>query len=321
MSDAVAISVQSLTHCYGERVALRDLSLAVACGEVFAFLGPNGGGKTTLFRLVSTLIPPQQGEVRVFDCCVRRQLMAVRRHLGVVFQAASLDKKLTVEENLAQQAALYGIRGPLLRERREEVLQQLGLQSRRRDLVETLSGGLRRRVDLAKALLHRPSLLLLDEPSTGLDPGARSDLWRYLRRLRDDFGTTIVLTSHLLDEADRADRVAILHEGQLVAIDSPSALRASLGGDSVSIETDRPAELCSALNARWNCRASIVDQDVRFAVPAGSHWWSDLREKYPDEIKSIRVGQPTLEDVFIDKTGHRFWQAETGELLPTARRK
>jgi ABC-2 type transport system ATP-binding protein len=165
-------------------------------------------------------------------------------------------------------------------------------------------------VELAKTLLHRPRLLLLDEPSTGLDPGARSDLWRYLRRLREEMEVTIVLTTHLLEEADRADRIAILNEGKLVALDTPEALRASVGGDSITIETDDPAGLRDEIRNRLDAPAAIVDGAVRLEMPDGHQWIARLMESFPDRIRAIRLGKPTLEDVFIEKTGHRFWMGE-----------
>lgn len=306
------VRVESLSHLYGNRQALDNVSFQVHRDEIFAFLGPNGGGKTTLFRVLSTLTPPQAGHVQVLGHDVTSDLSEVRRQLGVVFQSPSLDKKLTVNENLSHQAALYGLFGDDYRKSRREVLHQLGIEDRQSDLVETLSGGLQRRVDLAKSLLHRPSVLLLDEPSTGLDPGARSDLWRYLRELRDAHSMTIVLTTHLLEEADRADRVAILHEGRIVAMGTPSELRESLGGDAVTVESDAPEELSQRLNERWKCDAQVVDRDVRFPRPDDSSWWQSLRDEYPTLVKSIKLGKPTLEDVFIQRTGHRFWQdAET----------
>jgi ABC-2 type transport system ATP-binding protein len=188
------------------------------------------------------------------------------------------------------------------------VLEQLGLSLHRKERVETLSGGMRRRVDLAKTLIHRPAVLLLDEPSAGLDPGARSDLWRYLRQLKAEHGMTLVLTSHLLEEADRADRVAILHQGRIVAVDDPGRLRSELGGDSITIETDEPEAFCETLNRRWNCGARVVEREIRFASPKGAGWWSTLRDEYPTYVKSIKLGSPTLEDVFIQRTGHQFWQ-------------
>jgi ABC-2 type transport system ATP-binding protein len=307
MTYVPAISVRSLTHCYGSRVALNDVTFSISAGEIFAFLGPNGGGKTTLFRILSTLMPLQQGAVSVFGYSVLGELFPVRRLIGVVFQSPSLDKKLTVDENVATQAALYGLRGSTFRARRDEVLEHLGLLDRRSDRVETLSGGLRRRADLAKALIHRPRLLLMDEPSTGLDPGARSDLWNYLRRLREQFQTTIVLTSHLLDEADRADQIAILHAGDIVASGEPRALRASVGGNSITVETDDAETLSRQINQRWQCNATVVDGDVRVSCRDNTAWAAHLVSEFPQQIKSVKIGRPTLEDVFICKTGHRFW--------------
>ncbi len=277
-------------------------------GEVFVFLGPNGGGKTTLFRLLSTLLPVQRGEVQILGFDLRRQMADVRRRIGVVFQAPSLDKKLTVAENLMHQGHLYGLSGRLLRERQDEMLGRLSLADRRNDRVETLSGGLRRRVELAKGMLHRPRLLLLDEPSTGLDPGARSDLWDYLHQIRRDEGVTVVLTTHLLEEADKADRIAILNEGSLVALDTPDALRATVGGDSITIQTDDAAALARAIEERFACSAVVMSGAVRLEQPDGHQWIARLVEAFPGRIQSITLGKPTLEDVFIERTGRRFWR-------------
>src|SRR6185369_502496 len=200
------------------------------------------------------------------------QAAEVRKQIGVVFQAPSLDKKLTVAENLRHQGHLYGLSGGALRARQDEILDRLGLSSRSAELCETLSGGLRRRVELAKGLLHRPRLLLLDEPSTGLDPGARSDLWNYLRELRDDHAVTVVLTTHLLEEADKADRIAILHQGALVALDTPDALRATVGGDSITIHSAEPARLAAAIRERFGCEASVLEENVRLEQPNGHQW-------------------------------------------------
>src|SRR5215213_8696029 len=240
MSTSPAVEIAHLAYRYGEREAIHDLSLSIAEREIFAILGPNGSGKTTLFRVLSTLIPIQQGEVRILGNDLRSQASAIRSQLGIVFQSPSIDKKLTVMENVVHHGRLYGLAGRELRTRAEEMLARLGLADRKRELVEQLSGGLRRRVELATGMLHRPRLLLLDEPSTGLDPGARSDLWQYLEQIRADNGVTVVLTTHLLEEADKADRLAILHEGRLVALDTPDALRATVGGDSITIDTLDP---------------------------------------------------------------------------------
>jgi ABC-2 type transport system ATP-binding protein len=303
-----AVETTGLEHRYGERRALAGLSLTIDRGEIFVFLGPNGGGKTTLFRLLSTLIPIQQGEARILGFDLRRQAQAVRERIGVVFQAPSLDKKLSVAENLMHQGHLYGLTGRGLQSRQDEMLARLGLGDRRRDRVETLSGGLRRRVELAKGMLHRPRLLLLDEPSTGLDPGARSDLWDYLQQVRRDEGVTIVLTTHLLEEADKADRIAILSEGALVALDTPDALKATVGGDSITIQTEEPDSLAAAISERFGCPASVLDGAVRLEQRDGHEWIARLVEAFPGRIDAITLGKPTLEDVFIDRTGHRFWR-------------
>ena len=207
------IAVQNLTHRYGDRVALSDVNFEVGKGEIFGLLGPNGGGKSTLFRILSTMMVPTEGRAVLAGYDVARQPAAVRRHVGVVFQSQSLDKALTVEENLRSQGHLHGLHGAPLRERMEHAMEQLGLSDRRRDLVEMLSGGLRRRVEIAKALLHRPQVLLMDEASTGLDPAARRDLSNYVEALRRRDGVTVLLTTHILEEADRCDRLVLLHQG------------------------------------------------------------------------------------------------------------
>jgi ABC-2 type transport system ATP-binding protein len=303
-----AITLAHLTHRYGDRTALNDLNLEIRQAEIFAILGPNGGGKTTLFRLLSTLIPLQSGDARVLGYDLRRQQSAVRFQIGVVFQAPSLDKKLTVAENLRHQGHLYGLGGRHLTNRIDEMLGRLGIADRRNEICEKLSGGLRRRAELAKGMLHEPRLLLLDEPSTGLDPAARADMWNYLATVRDRDGVTIVLTTHLLEEAEKADRIAILSEGKLVALDSPAALRATVGGDSITIRTSQPAALAQAIQDRFGVTAKTLDSTVRLEQPDGYQWIARLVEAFPAEIEEITLGKPTLEDVFIDRTGHRFWE-------------
>jgi ABC-2 type transport system ATP-binding protein len=303
-----AVEINGLSFAYGDRLAIDDLTLRIVRGEIFAVLGPNGGGKTTLFRVLSTLIPQQRGDVRILGSDLRRQVNDIRMQLGVVFQAPSLDRKLTVVENIRHQGALYGLSGRDLRARIDELLETFSLKDRSHELTERLSGGLRRRVELAKGLVHRPRLLLLDEPSTGLDPGARADLWKYLTHLRATSNVTVVLTTHFLDEAERADRIAILHQGKLVAEDTPEALRSAVGGDSLLIEAAEAESLAQDIAARWSLPARMVDQAVRIEVPDGHQWVSRLVEAYPGRITSVRLGKPTLEDVFIARTGHRFWQ-------------
>ncbi|MEE8200183.1 MAG: ABC transporter ATP-binding protein [Candidatus Acidoferrales bacterium] len=313
MSQTPAVEVANLTHRYGTRTALENVSFSVAAGEIFGLLGPNGGGKTTLFRILSTLLLPSQGEARVFGDDVTRRPLAVRRRLGVVFQSPSLDRKLTAAENLRHQGHLYGLRGQELSQRTRELLARLGLADRADEAVEKLSGGLRRRVELAKGLLHRPDLLLLDEPSRGLDAGARRDLRAHLSRLREAEGVTVLLTTHLLDEAEGCDRLAILDRGRLVAEGTPRALKKTIGGDVVVLETQEPERLRAQIQERFGGHPTVLDGRVRFERPQGHRVITELVEAFPGQIQAVTLSKPTLEDVFIQKTGHRFWEEEQAE--------
>jgi ABC-2 type transport system ATP-binding protein len=307
---SAAILASDVHHAYGDRQALRGLSLSIRAGEIFAFLGPNGGGKTTLFRLLTTLIPIQRGSIEIFGELLSGKLQSIRRQIGVVFQAPSLDKKLTVAENLRCQGALYGLSGHDMNKRQAEMLGRFGLTDRENDRVETLSGGMRRRVEIAKGLLHWPRLLLLDEPTTGLDPLARAEVWQYLEEVRTRDGVTVALTTHLLEEAEKADRIAILHRGELVALGTPDELRATVAGDSITIQTAEPAELAGKIRERFACPAEVVAGNVRLERANGHEWITRLVEAFPGQINSITLGKPTLEDVFIDRTGHRFASEE-----------
>jgi len=306
------IEADRLAHRYGDQEALRGISFTVEAGEVFGLLGPNGGGKTTLFRILSTLLTPSSGSARVCGLDLARQPAEVRSHIGVVFQAPSLDIKLTAAENLRHQGHLYGLRGRQLRERIEETLSRLALADRANDLTETFSGGMKRRVELAKAFLHRPSVLLLDEPSTGLDPGARRDLWDYLMRLRDRDGATIVLTTHILEEAEGCDRLGILDRGEMVALDSPQGLKAQIGGDVVTAQCADPPRLCEQIRERFGGEPTVVGNTVRIERERGHEFITDLVEAFPGQISSVTMSKPTLEDVFIRRTGHHFWDEEQG---------
>jgi ABC-2 type transport system ATP-binding protein len=307
---SAAVSIREVSHHYGTHQALDGVSFDIARGEIFGILGPNGGGKTTLFRLLSTLLPIKHGEVTILGRDLRRETFEIRRRLGIVFQASSLDKKLTVAENIRYQAALYGLAGAELKKREDAALDQFGLRNRADERCEKLSGGQRRRVELAKGMIHHPQLLLLDEPSTGLDPGVRLDLWQQLERLRKEHGVTIVLTTHLLDEAAKADRLAILHRGKLVALDTPAALQATVGGDAITIRTHDSKALAAQVRDRFQLATSEIDSGVRIEVQKGHEWIARLVEAFPGQIEEITLGKPTLEDVFIAKTGHRFVATE-----------
>jgi ABC-2 type transport system ATP-binding protein len=304
-----AVEVNHLGYRYGERVALDDVSFAVASGEIFGLLGPNGGGKTTLFKIVSTLLFPTEGAVRVFGDDVTCDPAAVRGRLGVVFQHPALDGKLTVEENLRHQGHLYGLSGRTLTVRIGEVLARVGLDDRRRDLVATLSGGLQRRAEVAKALLHRPQLLVLDEPSTGLDPTARRDIWQDLSALRREEGTSVILTTHLMNEAAACDRVAILDLGRLVALDTPDALTSAIGGDVVQVTTRDPQDLAGRVAARFGVPTKVVDGKVHIERDRAHEFIAELVESFPGEIDAVTFGKPTLEDVFVHFTGRRMEEA------------
>jgi ABC-2 type transport system ATP-binding protein len=301
-----ALLVDSVSYRYGNRLALDGVSLSIAPGETFALLGPNGGGKTTLFRIVATLLRPQSGRVAVFGADVGIEAAAVRRTLGVVFQAPALDACLTVTENLVHHGHLYGLRGPALRARVDDVLGRVGLADRRGDLVSSLSGGLARRAEIAKALLPSPALLLLDEPTTGLDPRVRDDLWRDLRSLRADTGTTIVLTTHLMDEAAACDRVALLDRGRIVLEGRPDDLTAALGGEILTIESVDAPGLAAKIPAQLGLAAEVVEGDVRIERERAHEVVAALVDAFPADIRSVRVSRPTLHDVFVHHTGHGF---------------
>ncbi len=314
-----AVEVENLVHVYPAqrpskvaRRALNGISFSVQEGEIFGLLGPNGGGKSTTFHILSTYFRPASGRARVFGHDVAAEPEKVRRELGVVFQSPGLDKKLTVQENLIHQGHLYGLSGEALRERISFILDRVGLKDRQADLVESLSGGMKRRVEVAKGLLHQPKLLLLDEPSTGLDPGARKDLWAYLEELKVKEKITIVVTTHLMEEAEKCDRVAILHEGQVVALGTPAALRGEIGGDVITVEAPRPEELARAVAQKFKEVSKVVEGTLRIEHARGHEFVVQLVAAFPEHITSVTVGKPTLEDVFIRHTGHRFWKELPG---------
>ena len=287
------------------------MSLTVAPGEIVALLGPNGSGKSTLFKILATLLEPTEGSARIFGDDVRRDADAVRRRVGVVFQQPSIDKLLSVEENLLHHGALYGLARATLRTRVAAMLERFGLAERRGERVGRLSGGLARRVELAKALVVGAEVLLLDEPSTGLDPLARREFLAHLGELRDRDGITVLLTTHHLDEAERADRVAVLDRGRVVTLGAPEELKAALGGEVLVIQVASAERLRERLRLRLGLEATVVDGAVRLEAPRAHEIVPRLVDAFPDEIRSITYGKPTLEDVFVHLTGRRFAAAGT----------
>lgn len=299
-----AVDIRSVRYQYGTRTALNDVSFAVPAGSLFGVLGPNGSGKTTLFRILSTLTPPREGTARVFGLDTTQEAHAVRQQLGLVFQSPALDEKLTVRENLRFHGALYGLQGPALHDRIDALLAQFGVADRADDAVDTLSGGLRRRADLARGLLHRPDVLLLDEPTTGLDPAARRTFWQTLDRLRGTEGTTMIVATHLMEEAERCDTVAILDEGALVATGTPHELTSALGEETIWIATDDPAALRDRIEAQFGLDAAVLDEMVHLAPDNAPQLLSALYDAFGDTIDSATVRTPTLDDVFMVRTGH-----------------
>lgn len=301
-----AIDVVGVRHCYGERVALDGVSLHINAGEMFGLLGPNGGGKTTLFRMLSTLLVPQEGEIHILGVDAQKDPARVRQRIGVVFQHPSLDAKLTVIENLYHQGHMYGLSGRLLAERIEEALALVRLTERVKDRVDTLSGGLQRRVELAKGILHRPDVLIFDEPCTGLDPGARRVFWDDLGVLRKTYGMTLVLTTHFMEEAERCDRIGILDGGHLIAMDAPETLKKEVGQDVIIYHTADPNGLVGRLQEGRDLDVQVVDGMVRIVCVEGQRLLAELYPLVRDSVTSMTLSRPTLEDVFIGRTGHQF---------------
>jgi ABC-2 type transport system ATP-binding protein len=307
-SSPPAVAARDLEYRYGDRMALDGVDFSVEPGEIFGFLGPNGGGKTTLFQIMATLRKPAAGRMEIFGCDAAVEAALVRLQLGVVFQSPSLDPELTVQENLLHHGHLYGMRGSGLRRQIDLQLDRFGLRERRRDRVKALSGGLSRRVEIAKSLLHGPRLLLLDEPSSGLDPGARRDLWYILEELRGGRRVTILLTTHFMEEGDRCDRVALVDEGRIVASGPPVDLKEEIGGDVVLLDSADPVALCRDLRNRFGLDASLHEGVVRFEQERAHELVGKLAESLPGRIDAMTVSKPTLEDVFLHRTGRGLWE-------------
>ena len=312
VSEPVALRAVGLCRNFsskaGERKALDALDLELRQGEVFGLLGPNGGGKSTLFRIAATLLPPSAGELSIFGHDVVREPEAVRRRLGVVFQMPSLDAKLTVRENLRLHGQLFGITGKALRLRCDELLERFTILDRAKDLVASLSGGLARRVEIAKGMMPRPDLLLLDEPSTGLDPGARRELQDLLFAIRKEDGTTILWTTHFLDEADACDRIAILHQGKRIALGSPSELKSEIPGAIVMADVRNARDLAARCGEQLGVSATLVGGALRFELVDGDGYGfaERLAKQLGDDLLSVTIGRASLEDVFLARTGHAF---------------
>ena len=296
------LEVENLSHSYQTRRALNGVSFSVSCGEIFGLLGPNGSGKTTLFRILSTLIPVTSGTVRILGYDLTSEVKAIRNLLGVVFQHPGLDVKLTVTENLRHHGHLYGLSGKTLHRRISELLEYVGVSDRASDRVEVLSGGLQRRVEIAKAILHSPRVLLLDEPTSGLDVTAA----QAIKRLSRCCNTELLVYGAPLDDAEACNRVGILDNGSLVALGAPDELKAQVGGDVVLIEADANETLATAIAERFGVSPVLTDGQLRVECEEGHEFIRDVVAAFPNQIQTVRFGRPTLEDVFIKLTGNPF---------------
>src|SRR5215211_7403971 len=307
-----AIEVDDLVKSYGDVDAVRGVSFTVPPGEVFGFLGPNGAGKSTTINVLCTLVRPTSGTARVsgFDAVTQRD--DVRRHIGLVFQDPTLDGYLTADQNLRFHAELYDIDPGVIPARMDQMLEMVDLADRRDKPVMTFSGGMRRRLEIARGLMHSPRVLFLDEPTIGLDPQTRSSIWRYIRTLQEAEGTTIFMTTHYMDEAELCDRIAIMDRGEIVVLDTPEALKAGVGEDRVVLGTADDESALAALRKRFEIEATIAEGAVTFHVAAGEAFVPRLFAALDVAITSVAVSRPTLDDVFMRYTGSTIRDAETG---------
>jgi ABC-2 type transport system ATP-binding protein len=305
-----AIVVQGLKKNYGEVEAVRGVDFEVAPGEVFGFLGPNGAGKTTTINMLCTLAKPTAGRARVAGHDVVTERDDVRRNIGLVFQDPTLDSYLSAEQNLRLHAELYGLQSDLVAPRMRQVLEMVGLWERRGSPVGTFSGGMRRRLEIARGMMHSPRVLFLDEPTIGLDPQTRRSIWSYIRELKEREEITIFMTTHYMDEAEWCDRIAIMDHGQIVALDRPETLKAQIGSDRVMINTDDDQAAIAALGERFGIEARMAEGAVTFGVPEGEQFVPRLFAELGVPIKGVSVSRPTLDDVFMSHTGSTIRDAE-----------
>jgi ABC-2 type transport system ATP-binding protein len=308
-----AVWVDGLQKRYDEVEAVRGIDFEVAPGETFGFLGPNGAGKSTTISMLCTLVRPSGGRALVAGHDVMSERDEVRRNIGLVFQDTTLDGYLTAEQNLRLHAELYGVPRELVGERMRQVMEMVGLWERRESLVLTFSGGMKRRLEIARGLLHSPRVLFLDEPTVGLDPQTRSSIWGYIRELKEREDITIFLTTHYMDEAEYCDRIAIMDQGKIIVLDTPQALKASVGKDRVQIHTDDDQAAIAALRERFELEATVAEGAVTFGVSEGAQFVPRLFGELGLPIRAVSVARPSLDDVFMSYTGTTIRDAESGE--------
>ncbi len=306
----LAVEVHGLVKRYGDITAVEGIDLAVRPGETFGFLGPNGAGKSTTIKILCTLAHPTAGTAKVAGFDVVGERTSVRRNIGLVFQDTTLDTYLSAEQNLRFHGELYGMPAHTLDARMREVLEMVGLWERRESRVMTFSGGMKRRLEIARGLMHSPRVLFLDEPTVGLDPQTRASIWTYIHELRQREAITIFLTTHYMDEAENCDRIAIINSGRIVALDTPDALKASVGTDRVQIATVDDQAAIPALKERFGIDAAVREGLVTFGVPDGERFVPRLFAELGIGIKSVSVARPSLDDVFLSYTGTTIRDAE-----------
>jgi ABC-2 type transport system ATP-binding protein len=315
---APIIAVRDLVKAYGSgKTAFRavdGVSFDVRPGEVFGFLGPNGAGKTTTISVLCTILQPTAGQVTIAGHDVRQRPDEVRRSIGVIFQDPTLDNQLSAQENLDFHAFAYDVPRAEARERGEMLLRLLELWDRRNDAVKTFSGGMKRRLEIARGLLHRPGVLFLDEPTQGLDPQTRALIWHYLLGLRASDGLTLFMTTHYMDEAEYCDRIAIIDHGQIVALDTPDRLKAMLGGDVVTLRTSDNGLAQHEIEQRFGRQAQLAAGELRLEVERGDEFVPELVRSLTPRVQSISVSRPTLDDVFIKLTGHAIRDQEASSV-------
>jgi ABC-2 type transport system ATP-binding protein len=305
-----AVLVADLVKRYGEIEAVRGIGFEVQPGETFGFLGPNGAGKSTTIKILCTLADPTSGTARVAGYDVKTQRDTVRRNIGLVFQDTTLDSYLTGEQNLRFHADLYGVPRQQLAPRMRQVLEMVGLWERRESVVATYSGGMKRRLEIARGLLHAPRVLFLDEPTVGLDPQTRTSIWEYINDLKQREDITIFLTTHYMDEAENCDRIAIIDHGKIVALDTPQNLKASVGKDRVQIRTTDDQAAIEELKEHFQIDAAIHEAMVTFKVESGEQFVPRLFAELTQQIKAVSVSRPSLDDVFMSYTGKTIRDAE-----------
>ncbi|GAA1262689.1 daunorubicin resistance protein DrrA family ABC transporter ATP-binding protein [Planotetraspora silvatica] len=305
-----AVATTRLTKRYGDFEAVRGIDLTVESGETFGFLGPNGAGKSTTISMLCTLVTPTGGTASVAGHDIVRERDEVRRNIGLVFQDTTLDGYLTAEQNLRLHAGLYGVPKSELDARLRQVLDMVGLWDRRASKVNTFSGGMKRRLEIGRGLLHSPRVLFLDEPTVGLDPQTRSSIWAYIRELKQAEEITIFLTTHYMDEAENCDRIAIMDHGQIIALDTPEALKAGVGKDRVRIETEDDDKAIAVLAEQFGLEATASEGAVTFFVEQGEKFVPTLFGEFPLSIRAVNVARPSLDDVFMSYTGKTMRDAE-----------